>query len=71
MSRGRRLAAQITFYRDERGRPVVIGGHRRITALRQLAPQGMPGFRPDMKVQAVEVPRPSAGKAPEAREGDG
>jgi hypothetical protein len=48
----------IEFDRDTRGGAVVIKGHRRVSALRALAEQGVPGFGPDMRITAVEVPRP-------------
>jgi ParB-like chromosome segregation protein Spo0J len=43
------------FFRDEKGRPVIVKGHRRISALRWLADKGTAGFKPNMPVEAIEV----------------
>jgi hypothetical protein len=47
----------VTFYRDESGKAVVITGHRRASALRLLAQQGVSGFDPNMSISAVEMPK--------------
>jgi ParB-like chromosome segregation protein Spo0J len=49
------LQTPVEFYRDGNGRPVIVKGHRRISALRRLAQQGKPGFTADMPVEAIEV----------------
>jgi hypothetical protein len=45
----------VEFFRDSDGKPVVTRGHRRISALRQLAKENRAGFTHDMPVEAVEV----------------
>src|SRR3954463_6268352 len=49
------LQNPVEFYRDAGGRPVPTKGHRRISAMLQLASENTPGFAPDMAVPAVEV----------------
>jgi ParB-like chromosome segregation protein Spo0J len=49
------LQVPIEFYRDAKGRLVVLKGHRRVTALRLLAADNTPGFTPDMEIDALEV----------------
>jgi hypothetical protein len=43
------------FFRDPDGKPVVDQGHRRISAMRELARQNTPGFSETMPVEAIEV----------------
>jgi ParB-like chromosome segregation protein Spo0J len=49
------LQNPVEFSRDAKGRPVPTKGHRRISAMRQLAKENTPGFTEDMMVPAVEV----------------
>lgn len=49
------LQVPLEFYRDGQGRPVLIKGHRRAEALKQLAAENVPGFTADMEVDALEV----------------
>jgi hypothetical protein len=49
------LLNAVEFFRDPDGKPVVTRGHRRISAMRQLAKENRAGFSDDMPVEAVEV----------------
>lgn len=50
------LKESIKIWRDAAGKAVVLGGGRRVAAMRKLAEQGEPGFTLDMKVPAIELP---------------
>jgi hypothetical protein len=52
---GEGLLNPVEFFRDPDGKPVVTRGHRRISAMRQLAAENRAGFGDDMPVEAVEV----------------
>ena len=43
------------FFRDSDGICVVVKGHRRIIAMRELAKRNTPGFSANMPVEAIEV----------------
>jgi hypothetical protein len=45
----------ITIHRDEKGQPHLVNGHREVAACRFLASEHVPGFREDMKLDAVEL----------------
>jgi hypothetical protein len=49
------LQTPVELFRGPDGKPVPTKGHRRISAMRQLAKQNTPGFTPDMLVAALEV----------------
>jgi hypothetical protein len=49
------IHSRITYFVDPQGRKVVVRGHRRTTALRQLAAQKQPGYTEVMEVPTEEI----------------
>ena len=49
------LLTPVEFFRDSDGKCVIVKGHRRIIAMRELAKRNTPGFSANMPVEAVEV----------------
>jgi hypothetical protein len=54
-----RFDTPIKCYFNEEGKPVVLSGHRRLTALRLLAQRNVPGCTPNMRVTVQIVPKPT------------
>jgi hypothetical protein len=48
----------IEFYRNTDGRAVIVGGARKVAALKALAAAGAPGFTDDMTILATDVTVP-------------
>lgn len=56
----RSLAAEgqgtpLKFFTDAKGKKVLLGGYRRYDALQWNIEHGVPGFTPDMEVDAIEI----------------
>jgi ParB-like chromosome segregation protein Spo0J len=49
------LLVPVEFSADQKGRKVVINGHRRVAACRILAARNVPGFNDSMELEALEV----------------